>query len=238
MIGMCFNFSALHPSVYWHQQKGVNVVVHVDDFICVGAVKSLSCVFIRLQEKYALKQNIRRPAPSEGEMRHAVRCVLARPVPAIIWYRGKAQVAVTTNDPERRHRPPLPGADLSSWATVRARKSVLTLASRAAGGELVNPLSRCWIARASAGVKMRSPSGNLRTDARIPRRLPFAPRPSCDSTSGETTDHLGAVGPYFDRRRSLSDTSKSERQGRSKTTTIYGVSRDRPCRGAGARRRY
>lgn len=39
----------LRPAVYWHQQRVITVVVHVDDFLCIGSADSLNWLFDSLR---------------------------------------------------------------------------------------------------------------------------------------------------------------------------------------------
>lgn len=41
MVGLGFHASGLHPVAYHHRERQVVVVVHVDDFLCVGLSRYL-----------------------------------------------------------------------------------------------------------------------------------------------------------------------------------------------------
>ena len=57
MESLGFTMSTLQPSVYYHREKDMVVVVHVDDFLCSGDVADLDWLHNSLKQKYDLKKN-------------------------------------------------------------------------------------------------------------------------------------------------------------------------------------
>lgn len=55
MVALGSQASVLHPSVFSKPDTDVHVVVHVDDFMCVGPWKELDSVYISLKNIYDLK---------------------------------------------------------------------------------------------------------------------------------------------------------------------------------------
>lgn len=72
MVEVGFGASQLHPSVYWHREKGITIVVHVDDFLCIGSADALDWVYTTLKEHYDLKRNMLVPG-SEKEVKYLNR---------------------------------------------------------------------------------------------------------------------------------------------------------------------
>ena len=50
--------SAYQPSVYYHPEKELVIVVHVDDFLCTGDAEALEGLYTGLSQKYELKRTI------------------------------------------------------------------------------------------------------------------------------------------------------------------------------------
>lgn len=50
MLGLGFNASGLHPSVYWHAYRHLVIAVHVDGFLCLGSSRELQWWFEALQK--------------------------------------------------------------------------------------------------------------------------------------------------------------------------------------------
>ena len=50
--------SAYQPSVYYHPEKELVIVVHVDDFLCTGDAEALEDLYTGLSQKYELKRTI------------------------------------------------------------------------------------------------------------------------------------------------------------------------------------
>jgi hypothetical protein len=57
MKSMGFNACMSQPSVFYHFEKDILIVVHVDDFLCSGTLEDLKWVYDTLAAKYDLKQN-------------------------------------------------------------------------------------------------------------------------------------------------------------------------------------
>ena len=57
MEGLGFAISMFQPSVY-HPSKDLNVVVHVDDFLCSGEMKELEWLYDNLAQKFELKKSL------------------------------------------------------------------------------------------------------------------------------------------------------------------------------------
>jgi hypothetical protein len=53
-----FVASALHPAIYIHEDKGIRIVVHVDDFLCTGTREQLQWLHDELRKSYDLKVNL------------------------------------------------------------------------------------------------------------------------------------------------------------------------------------
>jgi hypothetical protein len=62
MEAIGFVMSSLQPSVYYHREKCMLVIVHVDDFLCSGEVMDLEWLYEALKRKYDLKKKILNPS--------------------------------------------------------------------------------------------------------------------------------------------------------------------------------
>ena len=60
-----FERSVYQPSVYFHRAREMIVTVHVDDFLCSGAVEDLKWLYESLRAKYDLKKVIIGPGSNE-----------------------------------------------------------------------------------------------------------------------------------------------------------------------------
>lgn len=58
MIAKGFQPSVLHPSVFSMPEKDMHVVVHVDDFLCVGPWSELEWLYDSLKQVYDLKSTL------------------------------------------------------------------------------------------------------------------------------------------------------------------------------------
>lgn len=67
-----FTMSVLQPSVYYHREKDMIVVVHVDDFLCSGDVADLEWLYKSLKQKYDLKRTLMVKS-DESEVRYLNR---------------------------------------------------------------------------------------------------------------------------------------------------------------------
>ena len=53
-----FEMSILQPSVYFHKEKNMLVIVHVDDFLCSGNLEAVEWLYETLKQKYDLKKDL------------------------------------------------------------------------------------------------------------------------------------------------------------------------------------
>ena len=67
-----FTMSVLQPSVYYHREKDMIVVVHVDDFLCSGNVADLEWLYNSMKQKYDLKRSLMVKS-DESEVRYLNR---------------------------------------------------------------------------------------------------------------------------------------------------------------------
>ena len=67
-----FTMSVLQPSVYYHREKDMIVVVHVDDFLCSGDVADLEWLYNSIKQKYDLKRTLMLKS-DESEVRYLNR---------------------------------------------------------------------------------------------------------------------------------------------------------------------
>ena len=56
--GLGYKQSAYQPSVYYHPEKELVIVVHVDDFLCAGDAEALEELYVGLGQKYDLKRTM------------------------------------------------------------------------------------------------------------------------------------------------------------------------------------
>ena len=45
-----FQVSVLHPAIYYHREKGIRVIAHVDDFLCTGDERTLRWLYNELSK--------------------------------------------------------------------------------------------------------------------------------------------------------------------------------------------
>lgn len=60
------NASGLHPSVCWHAQRHITVLVHVDDRLCISESADLRWLPGALQKEYVLNRVLRRGSHGFG----------------------------------------------------------------------------------------------------------------------------------------------------------------------------
>ena len=53
-----FITSVLHPSVYFCRERGLVIIVHVDDFLCSGEASELEWLFENLRRKYEMSRTM------------------------------------------------------------------------------------------------------------------------------------------------------------------------------------
>ena len=58
MQSLGFLPSKLHPSVYFHRERGLRVLAHVDDFMCTGSHSQLKWLYDELSKDYELKSKM------------------------------------------------------------------------------------------------------------------------------------------------------------------------------------
>ena len=71
-LGFCM--SILQASEYYHQSRGMIVIVHVDDFLCSGDEDDLEWLCDCLKDKYDLKRNVLHKG-SNAEVRYLNRSI-------------------------------------------------------------------------------------------------------------------------------------------------------------------
>ena len=57
MKSLEFKECVTQPGIYYHEERGLQVVSHVGDFLCVGPKQSLRWFSLALEEKYEIKVN-------------------------------------------------------------------------------------------------------------------------------------------------------------------------------------
>jgi hypothetical protein len=62
---LSFTRSVLQPSVFFHREREMVVVVHVDDFLCSGTEKDCEWLYSSLKSKYDLKSSVLHPGSSD-----------------------------------------------------------------------------------------------------------------------------------------------------------------------------
>ena len=58
MKSLDFQASGLHPSVYCHHKRGIILLAHVDDFLCMGSDLDLKWLYEELIRDYTLTSKI------------------------------------------------------------------------------------------------------------------------------------------------------------------------------------
>ena len=66
LLEMGFRQSVTQPSVYVHDQRGVYLVVHVDDFLISGDQETLDWVYATLSERWELKRCVISSCPEDA----------------------------------------------------------------------------------------------------------------------------------------------------------------------------
>ena len=76
MADLRFKSSVLHPAVYYHAGRGLRVLAHVDDFLCVGMEAELLWLHRELAGKYELKmQMVSRECQDSSEAKFLNRII-------------------------------------------------------------------------------------------------------------------------------------------------------------------
>ena len=65
MIGLGFKPSTSFPCVFFHRERGLRVVTHVDDFLCGGDGRQLRWLRKELEKEFELKHEVLGPDPGE-----------------------------------------------------------------------------------------------------------------------------------------------------------------------------
>ena len=58
MVGLGFTQSLINPCLYFHSERTVRVLVHVDDFLCTGTESNLECLGTKVAEKFKIKRQM------------------------------------------------------------------------------------------------------------------------------------------------------------------------------------
>jgi hypothetical protein len=62
---LSFTRSVLQPSVYFHREREMVVIVHVDDVLCSGTAKNCEWLYNSLRHKYDLKSSVLHPGSND-----------------------------------------------------------------------------------------------------------------------------------------------------------------------------